>query len=94
MADKTPREIIAEAWFTDNFGGTSDPTITDMMESLALGNAAKAIAALEAAGYRIVPLEPTGDMIQAMYASARRRRGHKSHDLAAALSAAPTWGTP
>jgi hypothetical protein len=58
----TPREVVAQAMFTHFFGGTSDPALTDMAESMARDLADQAFAALAAAGFAVVPRVPTEAM--------------------------------
>ena len=52
-------EIIAQALYDGNAGGTTDPILQDMAEATCKNDAEIAVKALEEAGYRIVPVEPT-----------------------------------
>ena len=58
----TARVTIASAIFNSQFGGTTDPTIASMMESIAFSSADAVLAALDAAGMVVVPREPTEAM--------------------------------
>ncbi len=50
-----PRKIIAEALFLNTYGGTDDPTLTELAEGIAWSGADKAIEALTAAGLAVRP---------------------------------------
>ena len=63
----TPRDVIAESIYSNNVGGTSDPTLLALAEGFAIDSANHAIAALSAAGFAIVPRMPTKAMIEAAW---------------------------
>lgn len=58
-------DVMASGIFNGTFGGTSDPTLADLTAALAHSQAKDALTALEAAGYAIVPVEPTERMLDA-----------------------------
>lgn len=92
MTAPSPVEILAAELFADTFGGTSDPEITALAEGIALSGAQKAVAALEAAGYRVVPPEPTAGMLDALTKGESLWRTFFGDTLRTAIAAAPTWG--
>ena len=54
----TPIEVIAQALYDDNAGGTTDPILQDMVKATCKNDAGIAVRALEEAGYRIVTDPP------------------------------------
>lgn len=59
----TPRDVIAESIYSNNVGGTSDPKLLELAEGFSIAAANDVLAALSAAGFVIVPREPTAAML-------------------------------
>ncbi len=60
------RETIARAIYASFAGGTSDETLDDMATAIAQSGADAVLRALDEAGLRVVPVEPSEAMVSAI----------------------------